>query len=803
MRLEIAGRAYAFRRLSRTKIFSSAFVLILALALGINVSIVAAINTYVFRPIFGNSGKNLRIAYTEWTKFGWDFPPVPVPLKDVTSVASSGWFDSARANLSINGRVFSNLQVAHADYGLFKTLSVQPILGRWPSPPKRLSTAPEAILSYQLWKTLGVENSRILGITVSMDGRNYKIVGVMPPGFGFPTRDTAIWATFLRDPAIVGNAGQQQSNSWQVLKLHKGTSPRHLETALNAQLASALRNASGKVQTEASEDGWKLRTSTLNSWFGADAATNLIYMQWGALLVLVLALVSLLNLSADRYLARQHEMSIRFVLGANSLAIAANASAEALILGSAASAIAICVSYFFRNVFNLFSIATAATPFRIVVPSWEWAAIPIAGIGLSMSCILLPHAIAALRRHFSSKSQRAIIGADLSPVLVNLRRVFSVIQISMTLIMLVVALLLSVSLYNKAANVEGISINKKLVLSVSLSSTAYPTATARTSVWRALERKIDHDPAIASFSLGNGIPFTELSQTAAFSPSKDNQASTIGFLIEGDAHLAPNLGVKLLAGRFLTKNDLPGQDHVIVIDKALANSVFGTPEVVGKSLYFNNDEWRVVGVVARIGDEYTAFGSKGTAFVPGPPLSSDRMGFLITLPPAVRTPTLAIREIRSLVGSTLGSNGVYSLDTMRQLVTSSANDAIGLTALFAAFALSAILAAGIGIYALVDLATRRRRREYALKRALGCTDLQLQWKVIRGSLALLALSLIPGVAGALIATRLLSATFYDVTSIVPLIFLAVVFFLFVLILAASWIPARRVCTDDISTTLAS
>lgn len=265
------------------------------------------------------------------------------------------------------------------------------------------------------------------------------------------------------------------------------------------------------------------------------------------------------------------------------------------------------------------------------------------------------------------------------------------------------------------------------------------------------------------------------------------------------------LGTHLLAGRLLDASDAATNAHNLVIDARYANALFGSANVVGKAVECgigSDKECRIVGVVGTIQDRFAPHyaSASGTVFVPEEPdtFRAWRGANTILIRSSI-APAVLAREVRNLVHRTLPDQSLSRFASMQELISDSARGAAALASLLIAFGLLAFTLAVIGTYGVVAYVTGLRRREFAVRQAVGAAPVQIETLVLGQGLALWLLGAFVGVGCALIFARSLAAELYRVSLFSPATYVVPAVVMGAAVMLASWIPARGARKIDLIT----
>ena len=789
------------RRLRREWAFTAAFVVTLALGIAANLAVFSALDAYFLRPLPYPHGATLVNIYLGFAHYpgppGVTSAPAYRLLRSAHVLSSSGLAgDFGSRTVAIPGEAPRSHSVAAVTASLLETLDVQPLLGRWISPAADRADGPaEADVSYRLWQGAFRGDAHVLGRTLSIGGKQYTIVGVMPPGFAFPTRRTQLWISTALTPAALGLQRAAVLKWLMVARLRPGVSRAEIDTELEGLLARLEQSMPPTNREVFREAGVYVGFMSLRQWLGGATRGRLLMMQLGAGILLMLAVASLANLALARALRRRDETALRVVLGAGRRGLFAQALLEALPLGVAATLISWPLTELGMRACTHFGIASPRTSFNLQIGATLWVLAFTVALALSTAALALPQTLVRVRRpaellHGTGKGGGG--GHRVRP----LRLALSVGQIALAIVLLAGALLLGRSLLNMLDPDPGFSSRHLFAAMLNLQGPQYRTWSEWHTAHERLAAAVAGLPGVRESGIGEGVPFSGGDFLASFRPT---QART-GSALPHWANVAPaapglmeTLGVHLLAGRLLNENDAATNAHNVVIDERYANILFGSPMVVGKTLECGLGTCRIVGVVGTIQDRFAPHYSSasGTVFVPEEPDTFRAWRGASTILIRSRVPPAVLaREVRDLVLRTLPDQSLLRFASMQELISDSAQGAAALASLSIAFGLLAFTLAVIGTYGVVAYVTGLRRREFAVRQAIGAEPAQIESLVLGQGLTLWGLGTLVGVGCALIFARSLAAELYQVSLYSPAIYALPVIVVGAAVMLASWIPAR-------------
>ncbi len=648
---------------------------------------------------------------------------------------------------------------ARVSGNLLSVLGVQTLLGRtFVAADDRPGAERVAILGHGLWQRAFGGSPAALGASILVEGRTFTVVGVLAPGLRFPDGDPAeIFYPVARDPASMPRQGRPFG---AVARLADGVTLEAARAEL-AGLAAAL--AREYPQTNA---GWSVAVSPLGTYRTRGFEPFLLL--WAAVALLwLIACANLASLLLQRNAGRVREAAIRLALGGGTARLVSAVFAESLVVALAGSALGLALA---RGVVLA---ALAAVPLEAragVDFPLDARVVAFAALAALVSAVVFG-ALPALR----------LGGLDLAGALKEgslavaggvrrdrLRRALVAGEVALAVALLVGALLLGRSFRALAAVDPGFRAEGTLALDLTLADARYPEPQQRVAFYEQALARVRALPGVLAVGFGSRLPlaggYTTEVRTAEQSAEQGTANPAVGFqFIAGDALRA--LGVPLLRGRLLAEGG--GQSTAageVLVSARLAATLWPDQEAVGKRLVVplmrSPTPFVVVGVagdVLRGGldaeagrDVYLPYRLRAMG---GMQLFVRAAGDARRLVPALRRelraldPTLPVSDVRpltELVESTLWLRKVSS-------------------ALFLLLAASALALTAVGIYGLIATSLRERRRELAIRAALGAGRGVLVRLVAGQAVALAGVGIASGLGAAWIASSLVAHFLFSVT----------------------------------------
>ncbi len=804
---------YSARTLLRSPGFTVVAVITLALGIGANTAIFSVINGVLLRPLpYPDSHelvfiserdqqmKKLFIAwpnYLDWRAQNQVFESIGVYNRDSFNLAGSG--DPQRL---LAGQVSAEF---------FATLRVNPALGRSFRHDEDQPGGPLAvILSYGLWQRVFGGDASILNRAITLNDRQYTVIGVMPKDFEFPAR-AEIWIS----------AGQLTSG-WQHRNNHPGLyAIGRLKSGVTIDQARAdLDRIGASLETEYPQTnrGHGVAISSLLENTVGDISRSLWILFAAALFVLAVACTNVANLMLVRSAARNREFTIRTALGANRWRVARQLLVESLLVSFAGSIAGLVLARWLISAFvastttNLPRLTEIDLDRRVLLFTATCSIITGLLFGLIPAWRagrLDPlHALKETGRGFGSFRQYT-------------RNVLVVSQMALALILLIGAGLLLRSFYQLNKVNPGFVHQNVLSFTVSLPPAKYQNIEQRSGFYSRLVERLNALPGVNSAGLTSGLPFGGSSWRTGFVaeghpiPQMNDAPQLEAYAVSPDYFRT--MGIPLRAGRFFTEQDnrqhLAGRDlsnlddgarqvlglNSIIVDEEFARRYWPNESAIGKRIRLapvdeGSPYLTVVGVVGRVHMDrlnvetnrvqgyfsYLQFPLPNTAVVIKSPMDVSQLT------------ALARTEVRA-IDSQQPIFNIRTLDRIR-------NDSIAperlnmlLLALFAGLAL---LLAAIGIYGVISYAAAQRTQEIGLRMALGAQPRDVLNLIARQGMTVALIGVAVGLGGAFVLTRLMSSMLFRVSTTDGVTFVAVPLFLFVVAGVACYIPARRATKVD-------
>jgi len=794
---------HALRGLRRDRSFTLSAITMLALAIGLNVTVFTIMDAMLFRG-FPLVQRNDRLVYLQerypsgvccisYADFE-DWRTQAQSFEGLSYVGSASISVNAAGSRSIDTTAF------HVSTNVFGLLGVPPLIGRDFTPADEASgAAPVVILNYRFWERQLGKRADIVGSAVHINGVPTTVIGVMPERFDFPTRQD-IWMPVVHS-SEVQQRGLTRRGFIAVGRLRDGVRPEEARAeieAINRRLESDHPATNrGLVPTV-------VRYEQLSS--GPDARVIWGSLWVGAWFVLLIACANVANLSLVRTIGRWREFSTRIALGAGQARMMRQVFVESLTLASIAGGIAWWVTTWSLHRWE------TVTESRFQVLDYAVDSRTLAYL-LAISAAAALCSLAPIGRILQLGAGGALKG-DARGVTHTLRtRHLSAGlvagQMALAIVLLSGAGVLMRSFLEIVSAETGVRDPENVLAgSIRLPSDRYGYPSARTQYFDRLAEQLRTIPGIEATSLSSHLPIygtNALTFEVEGRPGPPDRSEAVQFFTVDSGYFRV-IGAPLIAGRDFSADDRASTQRVAIVNDSFAAKYWPGETPIGKRLRSINrnepGDWRtVVGVAPDImqGDAIRQT-FKPLVYVPFRQQPLQVAFFLARV--SVPMDSVA-QEVRTRIEAI---DGVVSLESLQTLKDSAAFDRdymdpehseLGKHATVApVFAVIALLLSAIGLSAVVAHSVSQRTKEIGVRMAIGAASRDVRRMVFREGMVPVAVGAIAGLAAALAVNRVLQSQLVGVSPYDPLTMTSAPAILFAVALLACQIPTRRATRID-------
>jgi predicted permease len=802
----------AIRQLARNPVFAATAILSLGLGIGANASVVAFANAVLFKPLAVHEPERLvrlavRTPTSESAAFSYQelqqIRAASVLLHDVSAVHLA---TVTFRGLGVQDQVLGEI----ASAGYFRLRAPPALIGRsLDDADDHPSAAPAAMISEPFWRRVLGADPSVLGRSVLLNGWSVTLVGVVRDSFygSFIGAPIDVWLPLEPSLALLGPASTDASRvrSLQLLaRLDASATHASAESALNAVSPEVAR-------VREARDGVRLqvRPGTLLHGRSRTMAVLLVTVLLTiTTAVLLIAASNVANLVLARAVDRQRDLAMRIALGAGRGRLLVHLAAEALVLAAAGGSLGLLTSFWAARTFGSLALLPGFELRLDLMPDWRVAGITAAFAAVAGVAASFVPGFAMTRRDLSGtlKEGAGSVGGRRAT---RLRSTLVIAQIAIATVAALSAGLLTRSGRMAAATDLGFRTADTFATDIDLNALNYPPDRAR-AFYESLLERIDNLPSVATAALANRAPLdpsTPVLQARARTSSGDPLAIDVTSTILAGRYFDA-VGVPLVAGRAFDRTDSSSGRRVAIVNDVLAHQL--RPDAhpgaaVGAQLRLAGSigELRLDGEVHVIGvartAKYQTIGElpRPHVYLPHAQAFVSDMVLLIHTPGA-RPSVSAVQDtlasvdpqVQGFFPRTLEEHTRVSLAPSRLL--SSASRAAG--------AVAAGLS-GLGLYGVVTFLVSSRRREIAVRLALGATPARVAHEVLSTGVRLSIVGATIGLVVAAAVARGLSGLLYDTSPWDPIVYATVFVGVIAISLAATWIPARQAGRVDPLATL--
>jgi putative ABC transport system permease protein len=788
---------FGARMLRKNPGFTAVAVLTLALGIGATTAIFSVVNTVLLRSLPYKDGSQLVILNETDARVQ---NPISVSYPDFLD-----WRQPSRAfqqMAAANNRGFNLSGVEQPENVLgyavssnfLSMLGIRPVLGRDLLPSEETpGTAPVVLLSYKMWQShLGADPNAI-GRSITLDGRSFTIIGILPPGFSFfgNTDVIAPIGVWAKDFTERGDHGD--------LTVIARMAPGVAEPKALAELKTIAAGLAEQYPKTNGDEG-----VTLQSMRDALVSTTrpAILILFGAVMfVLLIACVNVANLFLVRGAARSKEIALRLAFGASRGRIVRQMLTESFLLATIGGGLGIAIgSWALAGLSRLIGPdPVQGQNFQLNGSVFLFAAGMVLLVAVAFG--LVP-ALQASRPDVQEALQEGSRGSTSGARQHRLRGTLAIAETALALVLLVGAGLMMKSLYLLMKVNPGFRSDHVLTMEMDLRSAQYSTSTSVINFWQTVLERVHAIPGVESAAFGTVVPLTGNHNRTDIT-FEEKPVAPHGQYPHPDFHLiTPEylrvMGIPLERGRNFTDADRENTPKVGLINATMARRYFPHEDPIGKRFSFEHDAtpdswYTIVGVVG----DTKLYGLDNAArlevYVPY------RQKYDTDMTLAVRStsdPAALTSAIRAAVASVDKDQPLFAINTMDDLVSSSVSTRHETLVLLGLFSALALILATIGIYGVVSYNVALRRQEIGIRVALGAQQADVLRMVLGQGARLALLGVGIGLVVALALTRLLSSLLFEVRASDPATFAGVAGILVIVALAACYVPARRAMKVD-------
>ena len=793
---------YGLRMLLKAPLFTAVAVTTIALGIGANTAMFSLVDAILLRPLpYADPQRLVAVGTHQRGESGMrpmgtaDFLAWRDHQQSFEAVAV---FDGAGGSYALSGMgTPERIPGVGVSANFFSVFGVAPLKGRGFNPGEDSPGASGvAVISENFWRDHLNSDPDVLNRTLTLNGKQRTIVGVMPAGFRFPSRSPVdVWAIRTLDPP----KGRPPYGLLALGKLKPGIGIRQAEAELD-QIAAQVT-----AQYPTSPELFGVVTP-MKDWMVSDVSTALLVLLGAIALLLLIAVVNVANLLLARATARQREVAVRMALGASRKRIICQLLTESAVLSLLGGVIGLLFAWLAVRAFLAFGPGQMPRLNEVGINSGVLLFTFVVCVGSGILFGLAP-AMEASRPSLTDplkETNRSSSSASAH----RTHRALLVFEVALALLLMIGSGLLIRSFVRLTDVNPGVQADHIITSAISLSK-KYADPSQLKQFWHQFLERVQSLPGVKAAGITMSLPPNLLEITNPFTVEGQGYDRNRPQQLAEEMSVSPDyfraLGIPLLRGRFFSPSDkVEGEKDpmIVIINETMAKQYFSAKDPIGSRIQTGDpnptSRWEtVVGVVGDVKYSGLDSGPEPTIYVP-----YNENGWVdwswemyLVVRGTGNAPAL-VPAIRSQLASIDSTIPLAQIRTMDELLDESLVQQRFRTWLISGFAALALLLSAIGLYALISYSVSQRTREIGVRVALGAQPGNVLGMVLREGMQLLALGLLLGLVGAFAATRIMRSLLYATSSTDAVSFIATSLTLTTVALLACYIPARRATKVD-------
>jgi len=800
---------YGLRMLVRSPGFTAVAVATLALGIGANTALFSVINGVLLSPLpfpqpdqlvtlhenkpNFEGGSVSYLNFRDWQRDNHTFSSLALARNYDFSLTGIGEAEQ------VSGEFIS------ADF--FSVLGVRPLIGRtFAEDEEQVGAGPVALIGAGLWRRKFSAASNILGKSITLDARDYTIVGVIPADF-------YLVIPGFRDSQVYVPVGQWSNP----LLLKRGAGlgfhgVGRLKPGVTIEQARADMEGVTRSLAEAFPDadkGISAKITPLKQQMIGHVRTQLLVLQAAVGFVLLIACVNVANLLLARAASRTREFAVRAALGASQGRVVRQLLTESILLALAGGGVGLLLAAWGTHA------ALGVLP--VALPRAEQVGLDTHvltfTVGISLLAGVLFGLTPALKTSQSNLHKTLKQGGrGASGTRHRMQSVFVVSEMALALVLLIGAGLAVRSLAKLWSVDPGFNPHNVLTFGLTLPpSIMHANPDAIRAAFREFDDQLASVPGILAVSQTWGaVPLSGDDEQLFWlegqpKPENENDMNwAIDYIVEPGYLQA--MGIPLLRGRFFTVHDDEHSPRVVVVDEVFAQKYFPNQNPIGKrvNLAASNQLAEIVGMVGHVKqwglDTDGQQSLRSDLYIPCMQMPDDFIamapsGSAVVVRSEGNSPGL-LDSIRHISAQVSNQQVIYGAQTMNSLISDSMASRRFSMTLLAVFAVLALLLASVGIYGVISYVVGQRTNEIGIRMAMGAHQRDILFLILGRGGKLAGVGVAIGLAAAWGLTRLMTSLLYGVGATDPATFAGVAVLLITVALAACYIPARHAAKVD-------
>jgi predicted permease len=790
--------------------FTAVAVLSLAIGIGANTAIFSVTNALLLRPLHFEDAERLVILWNRSPGLNvaqdWLSPGEYLDIRTQNTV-----FEEVAISVDGSFNLTGQNQAEHVDGArvsstLFPLLRAEAKIGRVFLPEEDQPGKPQTvILSHGFWQRRFGSDQEVIGKTLTLNGSDFTIVGVMPPDFSL-NKEVMPTVNGIKNAELL--LPLPMSESLRTTRSHEDFNVfGRLKPGITIAQAQADVDA---IATRMKQDypanyppnsAFTISVVPLLQQVVGDIRQALMILLGAVGFVLLIACANVANLLLSRAASRQKEIAIRTAVGAGRLRILRQLLTESILLALLGGLLGLALA--FLSIRGL----------RVIGPE----NIPrLEEVGVDARVMLFTFLISlATGVFFGLAPALRASRVDLNEVLKNggrgsegghgighrrIRNLLVISEVALSLVLLIGAGLL-IRTYQRIQQANpGFNVHNVVSMRLSLPQTKYSKPESITAFYKELCDRVNVLPGIEAAGTTYSLPMSSVALAwgpiviEGYVPNTPQDS-----IIANERFVSPGyfaaMGVPLVKGRYLDDRDVKGALETVMVNEELAERFWPNQDPLGRRLELStNGPWRTVVGVVRDTKQFSVDNEPPiTVYSPSGQFS---IGSLYLVARGSGSTELMVSAITEQLHALNPELPFFDVKSMEQRLRDSLSRRRFAMFLLGAFASFALILAGIGIYGVLAYAVNQRTHEIGIRMALGAQPGNISLMVIRQAFVLVSGGVVTGLAGAFGLTRLMASLLFGVSTTDAFTFVAISVFLGCIGLAASYVPARRASRVD-------
>lgn len=798
------------RSLARDKAYTATFIATISVCIAANSATFAIVNSVLLEPLPVQDSDSILLMANRYpgagvtASFNSASGDYYDRLEAISAFEEQALFRLGGETLELGGMP-RRVDRMSATPSLFRLLGASAALGRtFTEDEGEIGQDAKVILSHGLWQELFGGEASAVGRDLRVSGKPHTIVGVMPADFSFVNPDVRMWTP--QAFSVEEKQVRHSNNYYSIGRLKPGATLEQAQAQVEA-LNAANIDSQPQLRQLLIDAQFHTKVLPLREMIVGDIRTMLYLLGGGAIFVLLIGALNITNLAFVRLSQRRREVATRRALGARRHQAMRQTLVESVLASLAGGLAGVGLGAVLLRWLRAYGLDELPRAAEIHMDA-EVALIALAASALAGTLIGLAALAQASRINLNRALREDGRGGAGSRTTNRLRQTLVAAQIGFAFVLLLGAGLLFTSLRQLLLVDPGFRTEGVLTVSTRAPSASYPDNAAQRELMRRSLEAIRSVPGVLAAGATSSIPFG--------GSTSDSVIFAEGYQMQpGESVISPRqlsvtpgffeaMEIEVLKGRDFTEHDDENAPAAVIVDERLAERFWPGEDPVGRRMYQpdspedlmrvdENTRWlHVVGVVrsVRLNNLEGTGTPVGAYYFPSAQQPPGFFTFAIQTA-GDREAAAVANEVRSRMAGVDPELALFDLHTMKERAELSLSSKRTAMLLAVGFGGVALFLAAIGVYGLLAYHVTQRRREIGIRMALGGTASRIVRLVMREGVALSAVGLLLGGAGAVALERVIATEIYGVSALDPGVVGAVAAVLAMVAATASALPARR------------